>query len=139
MAATLRGRSMVQLVLAVRERDPDPALAVVDDQELERLVRVGASDLAAATCRWLELVAELTVRGIWAHQGFKTPAQWLAWAVSMGGSTAREHVRVALSLAAWPGLHERFAAGRISYSKVRAITRYGDPAAERLLLRYADH
>ncbi|MFP5309118.1 MAG: HNH endonuclease [Actinomycetes bacterium] len=111
----------------------------LDDALLERLVRRGAADLAAATCRWLELVAELVRRGIWADQGASSPAAWLAWAVSMGASTAREHVRVASSLADWPELTERFRAGRISFSKVRAITRHGDPALEGLLLRYAEH
>jgi hypothetical protein len=39
----------------------------------------------------------------------------------MAGSTAREHVRVALGLAAWPQVAAVFAAGRLSYSKVRAV------------------
>ena len=54
------------------------------------------------------------------------------------GSTAREHVRVALRLREFPATRDRFAAGTLSYSKVRSITRCGDPSFEGLLLEWAD-
>ena len=36
----------------------DPALADTDDEQLELAVRVGAAEIASATCRWLELLAD---------------------------------------------------------------------------------
>ncbi len=129
----------VGLVVAAMGEPGDPALAGVGDEELEARLRRGAADVAAATCRWLELVAEVVRRGIWARQGAATPADWLSWAVSMGGSTAREHIRVALALREFPAVHARFRQGSLSYSKVRAITRIGRPELEELLLTYADH
>ena len=50
-----------------------------------------------------------------------------------------EHVRVAHALEALPLVVEAFGTGRISYSKVRAITRVATPATEAQLLEWADH
>jgi hypothetical protein len=55
----------------------------------------------------------------------------------MDERTARDHVRVALRLHEFPRTTEKFVAGEISYSKVRAITRAGRPELEGMLLRYA--
>lgn len=126
------------LVEYARALGPDPALTDLDLAALERHVRTGAAEIAAATCRWLGYVAEFVVRGDWAAQGHRTPAAWLSWAVGMAPSTAREHLRVALRLRELPQVRQRFAAGRISYSKVRAITRVATTATEQLLLRWAD-
>jgi hypothetical protein len=108
-----------------------------DDEVVERL-SVGAAELEAALCRWLELLAELVVRRVWADQGARTPAAWLSWRLGIAPSTAREQVRVALQLRDYPQVRARFAAGTLSYSKVRAITRCGRPTCEDLLLRWAD-
>ena len=126
------------LVEYARRLGPDPLLADLDAATLERQVRDGAAAIAAATCQWLQYVAEFVVRGDWANQGARTPAAWLSWAVGMAPSTAREHLRVALRLRELPRVRERFAAGRISYSKVRAITRVACSTTEELLLTWAD-
>lgn len=110
-----------------------------DEQVADRLAR-GASELAAATCRWLELLAEFVVRGTWADEGARSPGAWLSWKLGIGASTAREHVRVALRLRELPQVRTRFAAGTLSYSKVRAVTRLAvDASYEPLLLEWADH
>ena len=126
------------LIEYARRLGPDPSLAALDAAALERQVRDGAAAIAAATCQWLQYVAEFVVRGDWADQGARTPAAWLSWAVGMAPSTAREHLRVALRLRELPLVRERFAAGRISYSKVRAVTRVAGPETEELLLTWAD-
>jgi len=128
-----------QLVEVARELGPDPSLVELDDDTLVRRVRTQAAEVAAGTCRYLQLVAELVVRGIWAEQGARTPAQWLSWAIGLGPSTAREHVRIALRLRDLPLIRERFRAGTISYSKARALTRVAMPQMEELLLSWADH
>jgi hypothetical protein len=117
---------------------PSPELAHLDDRGLERGLRVGASRLASETCRWLGLLAELVIRGVWADQGARTPAVWLSWALGIAPATARDQVRVALRLRELDRVRERFAAGRISYSKVRAITRVAVPELEEMLLDWAD-
>lgn len=48
----------------------------------------------------------------------------------MGGGTAREHIRVGRALLELPLLRTEFAAGRLTFSKVRALTRIATPALE---------
>src|SRR5579862_458595 len=48
----------------------------------------------------------------------------------MSSGTAREHVRVARALRDLPVIRAGFAAGRLSYVKVRALTRIATPVTE---------
>jgi len=77
----------------------------------------------AGMCRLLRLVAEFDRRSGWADQGAISCAAWLSWRCSISPTTAREHVRVAQALERMPRTAALFARGRLSYSKVRAITR----------------
>lgn len=133
-----REPTFVEEIEAALEAERDPAFADLDDAALERAFRRQAAEVAAATCRWLLLLAEVVRRGIWAEQDARTPTEWLSWAVSIAPSTAREHVRVALRLKDFPEVTARFSRGELSYSKVRAITRLNRPELERELLAYAE-
>jgi hypothetical protein len=126
------------LLEAAREIGPDPDLQELTDDEVEQRVRDGASRIAAQTCRWLLEVAELVVRGVWPDHGARTPGAWLSWACGESPTTAREKVRVALALRHLPCIRARFAAGTLSYSKVRAITRVAVPEIEQQLIDLAD-
>jgi hypothetical protein len=117
-------------------RSPD--FEGVGDADLEREVRTQAVVLTMAMCRWLEHLAEFIVRDLWVVEGVRTPADWLSYMLGIAPPTAREHVRVALRLRECPQVLERFRAGTVSYSKVRAITRVCVPAIEGLLLQFAD-
>jgi hypothetical protein len=90
-----------------------------------------AGHIAAAECRFLQLLAEFDRRDGWAGDGILSCAHWLSWRAGMSLRTATEHLRVAHALQNLPRISEAYAAGRISYSKVRAITRIagGDTAA----------
>ena len=138
-AAVVEGRDpgWEELLALADHVGPSAALATVDDRALERLVTSGAARLAAEMCRWLDLVAELVVRRVWAEQGARTPAVWLSWAVGVSSSTARDHVRVALRLRELPQVREAFASGRTSYSKVRAICRVAVAETEAELLMWS--
>ena len=46
---------------------------------LEREITTLASQIHAATCRWLGLVAEYDAREGWAQWGCKSCAHWVAW------------------------------------------------------------
>ncbi len=105
--------------------------------ELEDELRTFAADINAATAQWLDLVAEFCRREAHTAWGLASPAHWLAWQCSLSAGVAREHVRVALAVQELPVTHAHFAAGRISFSKVRAITRLADPDNERSLVRLA--
>jgi hypothetical protein len=105
--------------------------------ELARAITSGAVCLAAATAAWLRLVAEFDRREGWQAVGILSCAHWLAWQCGMSPGTAREHVRVARALTGLPLLAQAFAEGRLSYSKVRALTRIAEPASEASLLELA--
>jgi 5-methylcytosine-specific restriction endonuclease McrA len=89
-----------------------------------------AGHLAAATCRFLVLLADFDARRGWASWEMGSCAQWLSWKCQMSSGTAREHVRVARALRDLPVIRARFAAGRLSYAKVRALTRIATPGTE---------
>src|SRR5689334_2281684 len=57
-------------------------------------------------------------------------AQWLSWKCQMSSGTAREHVRVARAVRDLPVIRARFSEAKLSYAKVRALTRIATPATE---------
>jgi hypothetical protein len=106
---------------------------------LEREICTLAAEIAAATCRWLLLVGEFDAREGWAEWGVTSCAHWLSWRCGIGLNAAREHVRVARALGGLPLAREAFAAGEISYSKVRALTRVASEKTEAQLVELARH
>ncbi|MGE5435355.1 MAG: DUF222 domain-containing protein, partial [Candidatus Doudnabacteria bacterium] len=116
----------------VKEANCDPG--GLSFAELEEELAGLAAQIYAGTCRWLELVAEVDRRNKLVGC---TCAQWLAWRCGLTPRTAREHVRIARSLAELPAIRAGFARGQISFAKVRALTRVADPANEERLLELA--
>jgi hypothetical protein len=112
---------------------------VIAIDRLGREITELASHIHAATCRWLGLVAEFDRRRGWGQAGCKSCAHWISWRCAIAPSAAREHVRVAHRLEELPQIRAAFAAGRLSYSKVRALTRVENVAREEILLRLAEH
>lgn len=106
---------------------------------LEREICALAAHLAAATCRWLLLIAEFDAREGWAEWGVNSCAHWLSWRCGVGMTAAREHVRVARVLRGLPLVREEFASGVLSYSKVRALTRVASEKTEADLVELARH
>jgi hypothetical protein len=103
------------------------------DASIGRLVR----QMNADSYRMLVLVREFDDRFGWKKWTFKSCAEWLAWRASISLSAAREKVRAAHALRALPAIATAFAEGRLSYSKVRALTRVAHACDEDLLLAHA--
>jgi len=99
-------------------------------ERLEAQICELAGHLAAATCRFLVLLADFDARRGWASWEMTSCAAWLSWKCQLSSGTAREHVRVARALTGLPVIRAEFAAGRLSYAKVRALTRIAAPATE---------
>jgi len=122
--------------------DPPAALASwaagLDQPQLERHLRATSAELAAGTYRLLVLVAEFDRRGAFEGWECRSTAHWLGWHCGIGPTAAREQVRVARRLEDLPLVAAALAEGRISYSKVRAITRVAVPESQADLLRLAD-
>ena len=109
----------------------------IPTERLEAQIGELAAHLTAATCRFLVLIGESDRRRAWASWGMASCAHWLSWHCGLGLGTAREHVRVARAMRDLPQLSAEFAAGRLSYSKMRAVTRIATPALESELLAIA--
>src|SRR5689334_18327362 len=107
------------LLAAVPDAVSDGSLSI--EQLGSRIVGM-AGRLAAATGRWLLLVAAFDARDGAYKFGLPSTARWLAHYCGLSQRTARDHVRVARTLAAHPPLAEGMLAGRLSYSHVRAIS-----------------
>ena len=98
-----------------------------------------AAHIAAATCRWLQLIAQFDRGEGHLQFGFATCAEWLAWSCSISPATAREQVRVARALDELPRVRAAFARGHLTYSKVRAMSRIATTDNEEYLLMLAQH
>ena len=116
-----------------------------DPQRVENLFRLAdeitemAAHLAAGTCQLLELIHIFDEEKGWCFPGIASCAHWLNWKCSMSIGTAREHVRVARALPALPKILAAFKIGKVSYSKVRAMTRVATRRNEDVLLNVAFH
>jgi hypothetical protein len=114
---------------------PDVPDALTDDpsvplERVEAEICELAGHLAVATCRFLVLLGDFDARRGWASWEMTSCAAWLSWKCQMSSGTAREHVRVARALRDLPVIRGEFGAGRLSYAKVRALTRIATPDTE---------
>ena len=66
--------------------------------------------------------------------GLRSAAHWLSWRLGLRLGSARERVRVGHALNRLPSIAAAFGDGRLSYCKVRALTRVATPATEAELL-----
>jgi hypothetical protein len=118
----------------------DDFCASVHDRSVEELdAAIGrlARQMNADSYRMLVLVREFDDRFAFKQWAFKTCAEWLAWRASITLATAREKLRTAHALRSLPAISAAFAEGRLSYSKVKALTRVAHLHDEELLLKHA--
>ncbi|WP_157892155.1 MULTISPECIES: HNH endonuclease [Frankia] len=106
-------------------------------EEVEEVICRWAGRISAATCGWLLAVAAFDRREGWSGVGMGSCAHWLAWRCGLGLRTAREQVATARALEGLPLIRAAFAAGMLSYAKVRAVTRVADSATEGMWLTRA--
>jgi hypothetical protein len=115
----------------------DGEFSTVSTPDLVSEITTLAGHLNAANARFLALIAELDRRRGWAEWGVKSCAHWLNWKCGIDLGAAREKVRVAHALEKLPRMAATMAEGRISYAKVRAMTRVADATNEDYLLNIA--
>jgi 5-methylcytosine-specific restriction endonuclease McrA len=117
---------------------PDPG----HFRDLERLgdeISELAAHIHAATFQLLELIRVFDEEEGWGGFGVNSCAHWLNWKCGMNQGAAREKVRVAHALAKLPVISAAFRKGRVSYSKVRAMTRVATRKNENFLMGIAEH
>ncbi len=116
-----------------------PERAEEDDDELfllgERIAELAAR-INAAESQMMTLIADFDRRGGW-KDDFSSCAEWLAWRIGIKIGPARERVRTARALENLPQTADALREGRISYAKVRALTRVATPGSEAKLLEFA--
>ncbi len=126
--------------LAQRAREPAWYKGFMNTPEVDRLadeIAELSAHIDAATHRFLTLIARFDEIEGWGEHGARTCAHWLSWRVGLDLGAAREHVRVARSLRELPLIDDALRRGRISYSKVRALTRVATAENEAHLLDMA--
>lgn len=114
-----------------------PAITRPSIEDLDAAICRMSRDINVAQYRLLLLIREFDDRFGWARWSFRNCSEWLAWRCGVTRSAAREKVRTAHALRGLPEISKAFAAGRLSYSKARALTRAADRHNEDLLLGYA--
>ena len=111
-------------------QEPEPS-----NEALGNRIAEAAACIQAATYELLVLIRQFDERAGW--DGFASCAHWLSWRIGLAPGPAREHVRVARALANLPRLSAAMQRGKVSYSKVRAVTRVATPEVEQDLLDLA--
>ncbi|MDP9198939.1 MAG: HNH endonuclease [Pseudomonadota bacterium] len=115
----------------------DAPISDVSTPDLIDRITELAGHLNAANARFLALIAEFDRRRGWAEWGVKSCAHWLNWKCGIALGAAREKLRTAHALAGLPRIAEAMAEGRLSFSKVRAMTRVADESNEDYFLNVA--
>jgi hypothetical protein len=108
-----------------------------DSYALGEEIAALAAQVNVATHGLLTRIRRFDETEAWGKQGAKSCAHWLTWRIGLDAGTAREKVRVARALGTLSKVDAAFAAGQLSYAKVRALTRVTTPATEENALALA--
>lgn len=98
-------------------------IAIRSNEQLADDITRWAGRIAAGEAELLTLIAEFDRREAWGGPGLLSCAHWLSWKLGMGLKAAHERVRVARALDELPLIAEAYAAGQLSWTQVRALTR----------------
>ncbi|MGM0386513.1 MAG: DUF222 domain-containing protein [Actinomycetota bacterium] len=110
---------------AVRDAvEPAGVLSLERVEELRVRIQGAAATAAQVDHEFLVLLGQFDAGdGLGWYPDFRSVAHWVSYYCSMAPGTAREHVRVARALREMPRVGELMRAGRLSFSKVREVTR----------------
>ena len=124
----------------VKAAFPPPVPSTPGRSDVDRLgdqIAELSARIQAATYALLVLIRQFDEQGGWQAGGFHSCAHWLSWRTGLAPGAAREKVRVAHALSTLPLISAAMQRGRVSYSKVRALTRVATPESEAALLGVA--
>src|SRR4051812_41479208 len=109
-----------------KETEMDTEAEALSTPELGGILIKHRAAMDAAEAEWLLLLAEFDRRCGWVIDGHHDAVSWLADKCGLARSTAYERLRVAHELTRRPVLAEAFAAGQVSFAKIRIMTRIVD-------------
>ena len=107
--------------------------------ELQHRIGVLAARIHAATAELVQLSAELDSDGAWAESGMRSCAHWLSINIGVDVYTGGEMMRAGHALEELPVLRAAFAEGRLSFDKIRAVTKVAVPDDEDMWTLLALH
>lgn len=114
-------------------------LAGLSDSEVADELTTWAGRVAAGEAQLIRYIGEFDERQAWSGVGILSCAHWLTWRLGMGPKSAYERVRVARVLRTLPRTSVEFAAGRLSFTQIRALTRVATPQDEEVYVSIARH
>ena len=103
-------------------------------ERLEAQICAMGARRAGRRVRVALLIAEFDRREAYLSWECRSTSYWLNWHCGLSLGAGRERVRVARAIEDLPLVQAVFAAGRLTYSKVRAITRVASRRTERSFL-----
>lgn len=106
-------------------------------QDVGHRIEELAAQINAATAELVQLSAEYDGVGGWMGVGLRSCAHWLSIHAGVDVGTGAEMVRTGHALETLPQLAEAFADGRLSFDKVRRVTRVAVPEDEGVWLDVA--
>ena len=115
----------------------NPLTELISIDELDRAIVNLSARINAETYELLVLIRQFDERAGWLTWGLGSCAEWRHYRCDLSMNAAREKVRVAHALKILPETAAAFATGRLSYSKVRAMTRVAGAHNEDDLLSFA--
>ena len=95
----------------------------------EELVELGW-EISRNQRRLLGLAARFDESLEWERSGAATASAWIAGRLGVLSGTAREWIRVGYALRDLPSIDAAWAAGELSFAKVRILTRWAGPGTE---------
>ena len=108
-------------------------VANLSNEQIESELVAHAAWEATAMGKVLDLLAEFDRRKLWESWGAYSAQQWLGWKCGLGYIAASERLRVARALRDLPWIRNAISRGKLSYSKVRELTRVVTAATDRCL------
>jgi hypothetical protein len=112
-------------------------IATAPSEYLEAELVAHAAFEATGMARMLDVLAEFDRRRGWESWGCASPQQWLGWKCGLGYGAASERLRVARALTVLPHTRDGLSRGKLSYSKVRELTRIATPDTDQCLAEIA--
>lgn len=104
---------------------------------LEDEICVGSAHAHATLAKVVKACAKFDEIGGWCDGGIRSFAHWLTINAGFDMHTSAELLRVGHALNVLPKIAEAFAAGQLSFDKVRQVTWVATPATEHIMLEIA--
>ncbi len=130
----------IRLAMECIEGTPEPVegMAIpVDESSIRQRLKLLSQEITSQHADLLELLVRFDDLEGWKISGARHCAAWMNLEIGVGIQSGWEYLRVGRKLRTLPTLRALFRAGKLSWSKVRLISRVADTDNERTLCHAA--